>query len=240
MRLNLIKHSELDLNVPPAFFPGKENDQGTGRRRILVSMKQLIPLLSAGVKKGSRLRAITSLGWTEKEWGRLVMERTSEACVSGFLAKTLFSAQWAVFSAEGWVGMAYICSPCLLGPFTIPLPHPSHPAFPKGGLGIITLTERCRVWLLAAQKPIYRPGWQKGKFALFQMPVTGGGAGSLSKVCFPHHWQTGAERFYRLREWATWRNSTINSDCHLQMGRLGGFIGNLQFQGCFHFFVASS
>ena len=83
--------------------------------------------------------------------------------------------------------MVYICSPCLLGPFTLPLPRLSHPAFPKGGPGIITLTERCGVWLLAAPKPIYKPDWQKGKFASFQMPVTGGGGGSLSKVCFPHH-----------------------------------------------------
>ena len=133
MRLNLIKHSELDLNVPPAFFPGKENDQGVGRRRILVSINQFIPLLSAGVKKGSHLRAITSLGWTEKEWGRLVMEGTSEACVSGFLAKTLFSAQWAVFSAEGWVGTVSICFPRLLStvyPSSATSLAPS-PSFPK-------------------------------------------------------------------------------------------------------------
>jgi len=29
----------------------------------------------------------------------------------------------------------------------------------------------CGVWLLAAQKPINRPGWWKGKFALFQNKV---------------------------------------------------------------------
>ena len=29
--------------------------------------------------------------------------------------------------------------------------------------------------LLATQKPIKKPGWWKGKFALFQMPATGGG-----------------------------------------------------------------
>ena len=33
--------------------------------------------------------------------------------------------------------------------------------------------ERVRgVWLLAAQKPINSPGWQKGKCALFYMPAT--------------------------------------------------------------------
>ena len=30
------------------------------------------------------------------------------------------------------------------------------------------------VWLSAAQKPISRPGWWKGKFALFQMLATEG------------------------------------------------------------------
>ena len=35
---------------------------------------------------------------------------------------------------------------------------------------IIVLPKECtRVWLLAAQKTINRPGWWKGKFALFQV-----------------------------------------------------------------------
>ena len=33
------------------------------------------------------------------------------------------------------------------------------------------------VWRLPAQKPINRPGWWKGKFALFQMLTTGGAGG---------------------------------------------------------------
>ena len=37
------------------------------------------------------------------------------------------------------------------------------------------------VWLLAAQKPVNRPGWWKGKFALFQMLATGGG--SVADIC---------------------------------------------------------
>ena len=37
----------------------------------------------------------------------------------------------------------------------------------------VTVTE-CGVWLLAAQKPIKRQGWWKGKFALFWRPTTGG------------------------------------------------------------------
>ena len=45
-----------------------------------------------------------------------------------------------------------------------------------GGAGGDNVTERS-MWtqLLAAQKPINRPGWWKGKFALFQMLATGAG-----------------------------------------------------------------
>ena len=32
----------------------------------------------------------------------------------------------------------------------------------------------CELCLPAAQTPINSPGWWKGKFALFQMPATGG------------------------------------------------------------------
>ena len=38
-------------------------------------------------------------------------------------------------------------------------------------LGAFVTESLCGVWLLAAQKPINRPGWWKGKVALFQMPV---------------------------------------------------------------------
>ena len=38
----------------------------------------------------------------------------------------------------------------------------------------IDLFLKCRVGLLTAQKPINRPGWWKGKFAVFQMRATGG------------------------------------------------------------------
>ena len=47
-----------------------------------------------------------------------------------------------------------------------------------------TVSERyvCGVRLLTAQKPVNRPGWWKGKFALFQMLATWGEAGRhLSK-----------------------------------------------------------
>ena len=42
---------------------------------------------------------------------------------------------------------------------------------------ILLLKECVWVWLLAAQKAINRPGWRKGKFALFHMPANGMGAG---------------------------------------------------------------
>ena len=42
-------------------------------------------------------------------------------------------------------------------------------------MAISSVTERvCWVQLLAIQKSINRPGWWKGKFALFQMPATCG------------------------------------------------------------------
>ena len=69
-----------------------------------------------------------------------------------------------------------------------------------------TITERfvCGFRLLAAQKPVNRPDWWKGKFALFQMPATGGGQGV---------------RVFVNRAWrATYRNRTVISNSHLQIG----------------------
>ena len=47
--------------------------------------------------------------------------------------------------------------------------------------GCLRVTERCGVWLLTAQKPVNRPGWWKGKFALFQMLTGGQEGGPLSQ-----------------------------------------------------------
>ena len=64
-----------------------------------------------------------------------------------------------------------------------------------------TITERfvCGFRLLAAQKPVNRPDWWKGKFALFQMPATSGGR--VMDICpkanSPHLRQAGGESFYR-------------------------------------------
>ena len=58
------------------------------------------------------------------------------------------------------------------------------------GAGGDNVTERS-VWvrLLAAQKPINRPGWWKGKFALFQMLATwaGGRMADISPKACPTH-----------------------------------------------------
>ena len=69
------------------------------------------------------------------------------------------------------------------------------------------------IWLLAAWKPINRPGWWKGKF---QMCAPGVG-GSLSRGWLPC-WQSGGKRFYRQREGAACRNSTVSSGSHLEIG----------------------
>ena len=57
------------------------------------------------------------------------------------------------------------------------------------------------VWLLVTQKPINRPAWWKGTFALFQMLATGTGEGGghLSKGQFPPSppLTVGGESFYR-------------------------------------------
>ena len=61
--------------------------------------------------------------------------------------------------------------------------------------------EGCRVSRLTTQKPISRPGWWKGKFAVSQVSVPGEEDGHLSKG--PHHPGQAAGEFYRLREGAT-------------------------------------
>ena len=81
------------------------------------------------------------------------------------------------------------------------------------------------VWLIAAQKLINRPGWWKGRFALFQMLAAGGGGGrgwwvSVQRptpplVCR----QAGGEGIYRVVVGgATCRNNTVISNSYLQIG----------------------
>ena len=59
-------------------------------------------------------------------------------------------------------------------------------------LVVIMLLKGVWVRLLAAQKPINRPGWWKGKFALFQMLATGAG-GRMADIS-PKACPTHAER----------------------------------------------
>ena len=41
------------------------------------------------------------------------------------------------------------------------------------------------VWLLAVQKPTNRPGWWKGKAAVFQMPAAVGGGEGGGRLSSP-------------------------------------------------------
>ena len=61
----------------------------------------------------------------------------------------------------------------------------------KSKYHMILLPKECGIQLLATQKSINRPGWWKGKFALFQMPATGGQQGS--RHLFKGNWQLVAQ-----------------------------------------------
>ena len=78
-----------------------------------------------------------------------------------------------------------------------------------------TVTES-EVLLLASQNPIKRPNWWKGKFALFRMLSWGGQRLSKGRLSLPR--KSGDNSFYRQREGATGRKSTISSDSHLEIG----------------------
>ena len=75
-------------------------------------------------------------------------------------------------------------------------------------------------WLLTPEKPKKRPDWWKGKFALFWMLATrecGTGVGSKGRLPAPPP-QSMGKSFYRWREGATCRDSTVSSDSHLEIG----------------------
>ena len=60
--------------------------------------------------------------------------------------------------------------------------------------------EGLRFGCFSTQKPVSRPGWLKGKFALFQMLATGGWCGEqacMSKGWLPQPWWAGGENLYR-------------------------------------------
>ena len=102
--------------------------------------------------------------------------------------------------------------------------------------------------MLAAQKSVNRPGWWKGKFALFQMPATGLMGGVRIDVCSkadsPPHPPTGnqwGKNFYSQKEGlrAETAQSALTVIFKLVMGGLTSIIlvvlgrVNLQFQGLF-------
>ena len=92
--------------------------------------------------------------------------------------------------------------------------------------------------LLASLKPIKRPGWWKGKFALFWMLATlgEGRVEACPKASSPISQSVG-KKFYRWREGATCRNSTVSSDSHLEVGHPWSDQHHLGCLGsvCFHF-----
>ena len=109
--------------------------------------------------------------------------------------------------------------------------------------------------MLTAQKPINRPGWWKGKFALFRMlqvRVWREGGRHLSEGRLPPPSNQWGKSFYRQSGgWgATRRNSTVISNNHLQSGHqwsdqhhLGGFrssSSSVPGSICPHFFVTNS
>ena len=88
------------------------------------------------------------------------------------------------------------------------------------------LPKECVGRLFATRKPINRPGWWKGNFALFQMLATWveGSRGRVVDICskadFPQ-WQEGQELLQtEVERWwgTTCKNSTVISDSHLQTG----------------------
>ena len=104
-----------------------------------------------------------------------------------------------------------------------------------------------QVRLLAAQKPVKRPGWRKGKFALFWMLATGvGGQTPVQRPSPPATpRQSGSKSFYRRGGGgATCRNNTVSSDSHLEIGHRWSDQRHLDcsFPGsvCSHFLETSS
>ena len=96
----------------------------------------------------------------------------------------------------------------------------------------------CGVRLLYAQKPINRPGWWEGKFALSQTLAAGKGGQTSVQRQTPHP-STGnqwGKSCCRQKERAACRNSTVNPDSHLQSGHWWSDQSHL---GCFKYSYSS-
>ena len=95
----------------------------------------------------------------------------------------------------------------------------------KGGKEMGDGATKNGIRLLATQKPTKRPGWWERKLALFWIPATGAGGGywgggvCLSSGQLPATYiQPVGKSFYRPREVAICRNSTVSSSSHLEIG----------------------
>ena len=94
---------------------------------------------------------------------------------------------------------------------------------PKSMHGGLAACRGCSLQLLAAQKPINRPGWWKGKFTLFQMLAAREGwqtsvqrPTSPQPPAHPHNKQWGRAFIDRVGEF-TCTSSTVISNSHLQI-----------------------
>ena len=73
--------------------------------------------------------------------------------------------------------------------------------------------------LLPTLKSVKRPGWWEGKFAWFSCQHPMGRVDICPNADSPpSQWWSVDKSCHRLREGATWRNSTVSSDGHLQVG----------------------
>ena len=103
------------------------------------------------------------------------------------------------------------------------------------------------VRLLTAQKPLKRPNWWKGKFALFWMPATAAQGGAQRLTPLP--WKSGRKSFHRWKEGATMQKlciqlciqrsqlwqSSWNWSLAFDQGRLNCFRYRKPFHGLFSF-----
>ena len=81
----------------------------------------------------------------------------------------------------------------------------------------MTMLPNVGVQVLATQKPMNRPGWWKVCFISDAGNRGGGGQMSVQRWTPPSTDNQGDKSFYRLREGAPGRNSTVNFNSHLDV-----------------------
>ena len=83
-----------------------------------------------------------------------------------------------------------------------------------------SMLPKVRFQLLPTLKSVKRPGWWEGKFAWFWCWHPMGRVDICPKADSPaSQWWSVDKGCHRLREGATWRNTAVSSDGHLQVGR---------------------